>query len=404
MWRRTAPGRRSAIRSSCARWPAYSAPRRQRPLLVGSVKTNIGHLEACAGVAGLIKVVLSLQHREIPPHLHFHDPTPHLPWSELPFVVPTEPRPWPADARAALPASAPSASAASTPMWCCRRRPRPIRRRGRASAKGTCEAARPLHLLALSGRSERCCGKRCIVSRSTCSSMGISSWATSAFPPASGDCTRVIGWRSSPPQWMKRATSSPPSSKDGRRSRLEYGCASTPPKVAFLFTGQGSQYPGMGRELYETQPTFRARCSAATRFSGRICAARCRSRGALWRAGLLRWTTRPLPSPLCSPLEYALAELWQSWGVRPAVVLGHSLGEYAAACVAGVFSLEDGLKLVAERARLMQERPRDGAMFAVFAEPAEVERMIRPYASERRIAAYNGPNNVVISGVRRRSR
>ena len=170
------------------------------------------------------------------------------------------------------------------------------------------------------------------------------------------------------------------------------------PRVAFLFTGQGSQYVGMGRQLYETQPTFRRsleRCAEILR--------PCLERPLLDVVYPTGDALSPLnetayTQPALFALEYALAELWKSWGIEPSVVLGHSVGEYVAACVAGVFSLEDGLKLIAERGRLMQALPQDGEMVAVFADEVRVAAACCPYASEVSIAAINGPEHVVISG------
>ncbi len=178
-----------------------------------------------------------------------------------------------------------------------------------------------------------------------------------------------------------------------RRGVVEH---SNEPRVAFLFTGQGAQYAGMGRDLYETQPTFRDvmdRCAACL-------------------DGLL---DRPLLSlldpqtgsavdqtgytqPVMFALEYALATLWRSWGVEPAAVMGHSVGEFPAACIAGVYELEDGLRLIAERARLMQSLPPGGLMAAVFTAPEHVTRVLDDSASDVSIAAFNGPQNVVVSG------
>jgi acyl transferase domain-containing protein len=174
--------------------------------------------------------------------------------------------------------------------------------------------------------------------------------------------------------------------------------ASHPPLV-LMFTGQGAQYPGMGRQLYERNETYRTALDSCD--------------------GYLRpFLPRPLleilfaedeatanlvhetayTQPALHSVEYALAQLWLSWGIRPSVVMGHSVGEYVAATIAGVFSLADGLKLIAERGRQMQALPPGGSMAAVFADEERVAAAIAPYAAEVSIAAINGPTNVVISG------
>ncbi|MFN6445250.1 MAG: SDR family NAD(P)-dependent oxidoreductase [Nostoc sp. DedSLP05] len=169
-------------------------------------------------------------------------------------------------------------------------------------------------------------------------------------------------------------------------------------KIAFLFTGQGSQYAGMGQKLYQTQAKFRQTIDQCDQI-------------------LKPYLDKPLlevlyPQPgITSPidntnytqaalfaLEYALYQLWQSWGIKPDIVLGHSVGEYVAACVAGVFSLEDGLKLIAARGRLMQALPENGSMVAVMATVEQVEPLLAAYPEKIAIAAVNGPTSLVISG------
>src|SRR5262249_28780120 len=153
---------------------------------------------------------------------------------------------------------------------------------------------------------------------------------------------------------------------------------------------QGSQYAGMGQRLYETQPTFRRilhHCDEILSPYLGDSLLRILYPGA-GETSLINETCYTQPALFA--LEYALAELWKSWGIEPQVVLGHSVGEYAAACVAGVFSLEDGLKLIAARSRLMQALPRDGEMLAILAPEAAVARVIEPYAQSVAIASVNG--------------
>lgn len=171
------------------------------------------------------------------------------------------------------------------------------------------------------------------------------------------------------------------------------------PPLLLMFTGQGSQYPGMGRQLYERNETYRVAldsCDGYLRpFLPRplleILFAEDEA-----TANLIHETA--YTQPALFSVEYALAQVWLSWGVQPTAVMGHSVGEYVAATIAGLFSLAEGLKLIAERGRQMQALPAGGSMAAVFADEARVAAAIAPYANEVSIAAINGPTNVVISG------
>ncbi|MBE9147948.1 alpha/beta fold hydrolase, partial [Coleofasciculus sp. LEGE 07092] len=185
----------------------------------------------------------------------------------------------------------------------------------------------------------------------------------------------------------------------GKESPVQQGQRKKRQKVTFLFTGQGSQYPQMGRQLYENQPLFREVLKQCDELLSPVLNHSLLS--VLYpesNSNLLLHKTA-YTQPALFALEYALAQLWQSWGIKPDAVIGHSVGEYVAACIAGVFSLEEGLKLIAARGRLMQALPQNGMMAAVFAPEARVREAIAPYKTKLAIAAINGAENTVISGL-----
>ena len=363
----------------------------ERPFRVGSVKTNIGHLEAAAGVAGLIKVVLSLQHGEIPPHLNLKKLNPHIQSEGAPFRIPTSLTPWGDETGPRL-AGVSSFSFGGTNAHLILEE---------ASAARTAPAAvaeRPVHVLALSAKSEE--SLRALARRyeEFLSSHGEASLADVCFSANTGRthfAHRLALVAESVAQMCERLAAFLSGAE--AEGVFQGHAQARLLEVAFLFTGQGSQYFGMGRELYESQPTLRRaldRCEELLR--PRL------ERPLLSVLYPEAEGSSPLhetayTQPALFALEYALSELWRSWGVVPDAVMGHSVGEYAAACAAGVFSLEDGLKLVAERARLMQALPHEGEMAVVF---TGEECVWPPLAGldTVSIAAVNGPRNTVVSG------
>ena len=342
----------------------------QDPLLIGSVKTNVGHLEAAAGIAGLIKVALALQYKEIPAHLHFKTPNPYVPWSELPIKVAIEHRFWPAGKGkriAGLSSFGFSGTNAHVVVE-------------EAPALGPNQATidRPLHLLALSAKSEaalKSLAGKYAEFLAEHPSISVSDFCFTANSGRAHFAQRLALTVESAEQLGEKLSvyAAGQASSEMLTGRTE---STDRPKIAFLFTGQGSQYKDMGRQVYQTEPTFREtleRCDELLRpylprsllsllYDDTVDPA------------LLNETAHTQPALFS--LEYALAKMWISWGVVPQAVLGHSLGEYVAACVAGVFALEDAIRLVAERGRLMQGLCPRGAMAAVFA--AEEQRPIRP--------------------------
>jgi acyl transferase domain-containing protein len=363
-----------------------------QPLILGSVKTNIGHLEAAAGVLGLIKVVLSLRHRAIPPHLHFKTPSPHIAWRDLPFVVPRQSMPWqPINGRRIGGVSSFGFSGTNAHLVVEEAPAKPI-------IAATSSGRR--HLFALSARDPaalaQLAGRHAAALRQ-------------ARDETLADICRTANEGRA--HFAERATiisgtvdglcvSLEALSQGADAAGLMRECVAQrdPPRIAFLFTGQGAQYAGMTKELYDASRVFRGaldRCADALK----PCLDRPLADVIFSKdvgSSLINQTIYTQPALFA--VEFALTELWRSWGVTPTAVIGHSVGEYVAACVAGVFSLEDGLRLIALRGQLMQSLPKGGAMAAVFAPEALVARLIVPHAARLSIACANGPSQTVISG------
>jgi acyl transferase domain-containing protein/acyl carrier protein len=363
-----------------------------RPLAIGSIKTNIGHSEAASGLAGLLKVVMALRHEAIPPNLHFSSPNPGIPWADLPLIVPRALLPWP---RSAMPRRAGVSSFGfsgtnahviveeaplrpSSPV-----RPQadsllvPLSARNDAALRDLARryadyiAADPnialadLTTTAATGRAHMPCRLALIAGSTQQLEQDLRFFASGSLPRHVWQGTARVGEK---------------------------------PKVAFLFTGQGAQYSGMGRRLYDTEPVFR---SALDRAAAIL-------KGHLDQPLLdLLFSAQPGRSPLVETrytqpalfaLEFALLELWRSWGVFPSVVLGHSVGEYVAAYAAGMIGLEDALALIAARGRMMQALPAGGGMAAVFADEVRVSAGLAGRTDHLAIAAINGPEETVISG------
>ena len=352
------------------------------PLVVGSVKTNIGHLESAAGVAGLIKVVLSLQHEEIPKQLHFQKLNPHIDWSGAAIEVATEAREWKRGAKRRL-AGVSSFGFSGTNAHV-------IVEEAPVAGERKRERERPLHVLALSARSEAALAQ-----------LG-AKYADALSGEAGAELGDICYTANAGRAHFEQRVAVVGSSAEELRTKLQAALpgqtvqAREGIRAAFLFPGQGAQYAGMGKELYETQPVFRrALEECAELLKGEIEEPLL---DVLWGASTQLLDETAYTQPALFAVEYALAVLWRSWGIEPSVVLGHSVGEYVAACVAGVYGLKEGLKLIATRARLMQAVSGRGAMAAVFAGEAPVREALRGLEERVSLAAVNGPESVVISG------
>jgi acyl transferase domain-containing protein len=340
---------------------------RSVPLLVGSVKANLGHLEAAAGVAGLIKVVLALNHGAIPPQLHFRRLNPHIDWSGASIEVAVSGREWSHGDRPRRAGVSSFGFSGTNAHVVVEEAPEPAPRTG---------TPRSVHVLPLSAR--------------TSAALDDLTRRYAGHDPAAdlGDLcyTAAVGRAHFAERAAYVATNADELAAklcDGRASVVRSSPIVGSAKIAFLFSGQGSHYPQMGRQLYDTEPVFRQAIDD------------CKAYDLLYGSAADQLDQTHSTQPALFALEYALATLWQHWGVVPNVLLGHSVGEYAAACVAGVFSLAQGLELVSTRGRLMSQLPSAGGMAAIMAPEPSVRARLTNGVS---IAAINGPMETVVSG------
>ncbi|MGE3267194.1 MAG: SDR family NAD(P)-dependent oxidoreductase [Chloroflexota bacterium] len=353
---------------------------------IGSVKTNMGHLDAAAGIAGLLKTVLALKHRQIPPSLHFERPNPNIDFTGSPFYVNTELKPWATNGgprRAGVSSFGIGGTNAHVVVE-------------EAPISPVSHPVRPSHLLTLSARTPSALEKATAELALHLRAHPELNLADVAYTLQTG--RKAFGERlfvvvGSDPEEAAAALEG----RGPRRLVTGSGAYRSRP-VAFLFPGQGAQYVDMARDLYAAEPIFRTeldRCAdglwphLGLDLRELLFPEPAQAEGA---AELLRRTE--FTQPALFAVEYALARLWMSWGMEPRAMLGHSIGEYVAACLADVFCLDDALSLVAARGRLMQELP-GGSMLAVM----QPEGEIRPeLGGELSLAAVNAPTWCVVSG------
>nr|ACH88363.1 nonribosomal peptide synthetase/polyketide synthase hybrid [Karenia brevis] len=350
---------------------------------IGSLKSNFGHLNAAAGVAGLIKTILAMKHRQIPPSLHFEQPNPNIDFENSPFYVAGKLQDWQSDGprRAGVSAFGIGGTNAHVALeeWLD---PTPV------------PPKHPYELIIASARNESALERIKLRYADALSGEELQpSLSDIAFTLQAGrqafdhrfatvtktdDRTELV-------QSLRTSPSAAPVSKRIKGKKTT---------SAFLFSGQGSQYPGMGQELYEYCPIFQEHLDQCRDILqpllGRDIVQAIHQPHVDETTAL---TQTELAQPALFAVEYALAKLWIHWGIEPGVFVGHSIGQYVAGCLAGIWTLGDALKIVAERGKLMQAPPR--AMIAVLGSLEQV----RPHlADSLSLAAVNGPNLSVVSG------
>jgi len=368
--------------------------------LVGSVKTNIGHLEPASGIAGLIKVALALQHRQIPPSLHFREPNPEIPFDALQLRVPVSLEPFPhgPNQGPAL-ATINSFGFGGTNANAVLEEFRAPKRCQEASPRSNICDTQP-QLVPLSARSAealRDLARSChdFLSQSTDADTFRDFVHASALRRTHHDHRLALVARSADELVEQlqafAAGEMPAGASCGRVTPGQR------PRLAFVFSGQGPQWWAMGRQLIAQEPVFQdviRRCDALL---GRLAS------WSLWdelhaAEAQSRLQETAIAQPALFAIQVALTALWQSWGIQPDAVIGHSVGEVAAAYVAGALSLEDALHVIFERGRCMDLAPGRGRMLAVGLPAAAVQPLLAGYGDRLAVAAINSPRALTLSG------
>ncbi|MFJ9783021.1 SDR family NAD(P)-dependent oxidoreductase [Amycolatopsis sp. NPDC101161] len=357
---------------------------RETPLWLGSLKSNVGHTQAAAGVGGVIKMIMAMRHGVLPKTLHVDEPTPHVDWAAGAVSLLTEPADW-TDRDHPRRAGVSSFGVSGTNAHVVLEQP-PARVEPVADAPA---GSLPLLLSAKTGAALRAQATRLGEWVRRRPELTPAELARSLATTRSGLAERAVVVATSRDDVLAGLAAL---GEDRAAGTVRRGTAVTG-RTAFLFTGQGAQRPGMGRRLHETVPGFAAAFDE-------VCAHLDGPLGRSLADVVFAGTGSPLDRTMFTQagmfaLEVALFRALERAGVWPDLLLGHSIGEVAAAHVAGVLSLEDACALVAARGRLMQALPEGGAMIAVQAEPAEVRAELGERVS---VAAVNGPDSVVLSG------
>lgn len=353
---------------------------------IGSVKTNFGHLDAAAGVAGFIKTVLSLEHRELPPSLNYEQPNPAIEFEKTPFYVNAQLRPWQRNGSPRRAGVSSFGVGGTNAHVILEEAPEP-------EASGP---SRPCQLLLLSARSSSALQQ---------AREGLLNYLQDHENASLADMAHTLQqgrtvFRHRMAVICKDRNDALEALQNGSQRILSAIDREEPRDraVVFMFSGQGSQYPNMARGLYEQEKTFREhfdRCARLlTPHLGLDLAQAVFSPAGAEDEARARLQQTALTQPALFAVEYALAELWKEWGITPRALIGHSVGEYVAATLAGVMSLEDALSLVATRGRLMQQQP-TGKMLAVDLPEEEILSLL---PKQLDIAAVNSPATCVVSG------
>jgi acyl transferase domain-containing protein len=369
---------------------------KNRPCLIGSVKTNIGHTEGAAGIAGLIKVALCLKHREIPPSLHFEKPNPNIPWQDLPLVIPKETGAWPVDLEPAV-AGVSSFGINGTNAHVVLQEA-PKHSIAPQDEEASSERAFLLPVSARTPESLQALARsyQALLTQGASDGFSLKDLCYSAAARRSHHSHRLAVVGSSLQQLVERFDAVL-EGEGAPGTPSAYQTANQRQRVAFVFSGQGSQWLGMGRQLIADEPVFRERIQACAEvFSPLVSWSLTEELRA--NEAQSRLAEIDVLQPALFAVQVGLAALWRSWGISPDAVVGHSLGEVAAAHVAGALSLEDAATVICRRSGLMRRVSGKGAMGLVELPVEHIVPALEKYTGAISIAASNSPRSTVVSG------
>ncbi len=361
---------------------------------VTSVKAAVGHAETASGIAGVIKVALMMNHGRIPAQPLLKTLNPNIDLTGTRLAIPREEVEWTTKKNRFAGVSSFGFGGTNSHIVLEGVRPaEPVTQQP--------QPRRPRHVLAISAKTKTALQvvaeqHRACLERLTDEELGDFCHSANTGRAHFNHRAAMVAETREKLLDQLQAIAAGKRAKGGKKAEVKIAIK---PKAGFLFTGQGSQYAGMAQQLYEQHPEFRQSmdvCEEAFREArGESLLAVIYPDGG--DKELINQTAYTQPALFA--VEYATAQLWRSWGIEPSVMLGHSVGEYVAACVADVFSVEDGMRLIAMRAKLMQQLPSGGQMAVIFSKRQHVADVIAPYGDKVAIAIGNGPENNVISGV-----
>ncbi|MGO4614967.1 SDR family NAD(P)-dependent oxidoreductase [Nocardia sp. 2YAB30] len=378
---------------------------RGRDALLGSIKTNIGHLEAGAGIAGLIKAALCVWHRRIPPSLHFQEPNPGIDFAELPMAVATSAQPWPTGYAYAA-ASVNSFGFGGTNANVVLTEP-PTADAARGQDNSTDTQRHTTDSVSFATNSPT--GTPTVLTFSARSEPALDALAASyadlldtrALDLESLGATLAL--RRSRHEYLLAVVASDASDAAAKLRAGQVIRGHTQPgragKVAFLFNGQGPQWFAMGRQLLETSPVYRAKILECDTLTGQYIDWSIHEELTADEASS-RITETQCLQPAMFALQVALVEVWKSWGIEPDAVLGHSMGEIAAAHVSGALTLSDALKVICHRARIQEKADATGAMMFVALPESQARELCAHNPDELWVSAVNSPRACTLSGRR----